>query len=365
MQEQLRELKFDPHTLAHEELMHVYRDRHSALQVTLLSGAITALILGWGINMPAALGWFLWLVAAYAWHWFIGRPGPGAQGNIVRHLAAATIAGVGWGGAALALPWLGQNAQAALLVMMVIAVNTALPRLVVYLPIFLCFTAGVFVPLVLVLPFLGGSARELVGLVLIVAVATLLLSARHMRAVLVRILRKQIFSEHASSEDRLTGLGNRRRFDESLETAWQQAGRLGVPISLIILDVDHFKKFNDRYGHPAGDECLRQVANMLARCIKRGGDSVSRYGGEEFAVVLFHTPMTNARNIAEQMCRAVRELEILHDQSSYGVVTISLGGATMVPKPGSSERDIIDQADAALYRAKETGRNRVQWNLVA
>lgn len=86
----------------------------------------------------------------------------------------------------------------------------------------------------------------------------------------MRILRKQVAFQHVSSEDRLTGLGNRRRFDESLDAAWSQASRMGVPLSLIILDVDHFKKFNDSYGHPAGDECLKRVANVLSTCIKRG-----------------------------------------------------------------------------------------------
>lgn len=360
-----KELKFDPHELANEELLHVYRDRHSALQVTLLSGAITALVLGWELNMLAALGWYTWLVAAYLWHWLMGRSDGTAQGRLAQHLIAALIAGAGWGGAAVALPWLDHNGQVALLVLLVIAVNTALPRMVVYLPIFIVFAAGVFTPLVLALPFLDAAGRELVGLVLLVAVATLLVSARHMRAVLVRILRKQIVYAAVSSEDRLTGLGNRRRFDENYDAAWQQAARLQVPLSLIILDVDHFKKYNDRYGHPAGDECLRSIANVMGNCIKRGGDSVARYGGEEFAVILFHTPMTNARNIGEQMCAAVRNLALKHEASSFGVVTISIGGATVVPNLETSRQELLDQADSALYRAKELGRNRVEWNLVA
>lgn len=363
--QQPKDSKFDPHALANEELLHVYRDRNSALHVTLLSGAVAAAVLGWGLNAKAAAGWYLWLLVAYAWHWLIGRPGTSAHGKIAQHLAAAALAGAGWGGAAAALPWLGQTQQTALLMLMVIAVNTALPRLVVYLPIFFAFAAGVFVPLALTLPFLAVAARELVGLVLFVVVVTLWLSARHMRAVLVRILRKQIVYEHVSSEDRLTGLGNRRHFDESLDIAWHQAGRLKVPLSLIMLDVDHFKKFNDSYGHPAGDDCLRQVAGVLAGCIKRGGDSVSRYGGEEFAVVLFHTPMTHAKNIGEQMCQAVKAIGIQHEQSAYGVVTISIGGATVVPTSGIAAQELINQADAALYRAKEAGRNRVEWNMIA
>ncbi len=363
---QSKELKFDPHALAHEELLHVYRDRHNALMVTMLSGAIAASVMAWGLTLKtAALGWYVWLLLAYLWHWLMGRPEHPSYGNIGQHVAAAGLAGAGWGGAAAALPWLHLHEQAAIMMLMVMAVNTALPRLVVFPLVLYAFIGGVFLPLALTLPFLDLPTRKLVGMVLLVAVGSLWLSVGHMRALLVRILRKQIAFQHVSSEDRLTGLGNRRRFDENLDAAWSQASRMGVPLSLIILDVDHFKKFNDSYGHPAGDECLRRVAQVLSSCIKRGGDTVARYGGEEFAAVLFHTPMTDAKHIAEKMCRVVMEIGLKHEQSPYGVVTISLGGATVLPSVKSTPQELIQHADAALYRAKELGRNRVEWNMAA
>lgn len=367
-QSMLRNFKFEPHELASEELQHVYRGRDSALAVNMFSGAIAAILLALNLGVWAAVGWLTWLLAASLWHWSLGRPGGLAVGaalplEIKYHIAAAALAGLGWGILAAAMPWLDTSVQAALLVMMLVSVITAMPRLVVYLPLFVAFAGGVFAPLLLVTAFLDDAARQMVGLGLTIAVVSLSLTAREVRAILVDILRKQISYERVSWEDRLTGLGNRRHFDDQFDTAWRQAARMRVPLSLIILDVDHFKKFNDNYGHQAGDECLRRVATALSGCVKRAGDSVARYGGEEFAVVLFHTPMTEARSMGERLRKAVMDLGLEHAHSSGGVVTISVGGATTVPSADGSAEGLIKQADEALYRAKGSGRNRVEWNM--
>jgi len=366
-----REFKFDPHDLANEELRHVYRGRNNALLVTALTGAIAAGLLGWGINALAGIAWYLWLLAATGWHWLMGRSTISNSSiglrlsGINHHIAAASLAGAGWGSAAITLPWLDRSTQDAMLIIMLIAVNTALPRLVVFLPVFFAFAAGVYVPLVLMLPFLENDSRRLVAMVLVIVGITLWFSAKEIRRVLVETLLKQISFERASWEDRLTGLGNRRHFDEKLDSGWRQAARLQVPLSLIILDVDHFKKFNDNYGHPAGDECLRQVATALDNCARRANDSVARYGGEEFAVVLFHTPMNDAKNMSEKLRTAVLDLKLQHEFSAHGVVTISVGGATIIPSPDAKVEDLIKLADEALYRAKELGRNRIEWAVVS
>lgn len=362
--------KFDPHALANEELLYIYRGRNNALLVTLLSGALMAGVLAWGRGAALALAWYPWLLASYGWHWYIGRADKATGGiatplsEIKLHIAAAGLAGAGWGSAAMLLPWLNPAAQAVVMVLLVIAVVTSLPRLVVFLPVFYAYTAGVLLPLVLVLPFLAPEALLLGGIVLLVTVMTLWLSAREVRELLINILLKQITFEQVSWEDRLTGLGNRRHFDDKLDNGWRQSGRQSVPLSLIILDVDMFKKFNDKYGHPAGDECLRQVAAALAGCVKRAGDSVARYGGEEFGVVMVHMPMADARRMGERMRQAVMDLGLEHELSPYGVVTISIGGATIVPSTNSTAQELVKQADEALYRAKETGRNRVEWNMI-
>jgi diguanylate cyclase (GGDEF)-like protein len=160
--------------------------------------------------------------------------------------------------------------------------------------------------------------------------------------------------------DGLTGIANRRNFDDELSRAWRRAQRESSPVALIIADIDHFKGFNDRYGHQAGDDCLRRVAQMLAQTIKRPFDLVSRYGGEEFAVLLPDTGNAGAEQLAEAMRKAVESLNTgnLHAKDARRV-TISAGVATVIPQPGSEPARLIGVADGCLYRAKREGRNRV------
>jgi diguanylate cyclase (GGDEF)-like protein len=159
--------------------------------------------------------------------------------------------------------------------------------------------------------------------------------------------------------DQLTSVANRRRFDESLDTEWKRAFRDGSPISLLMIDADHFKSFNDRYGHVAGDQCLRGIAAALHAKPLRQYDLVARYGGEEFAAILPGAPAAIAEQIAQQMRVSVLEACIRHEDNLHGRVTVSIGYATFVPARGTNPAELIAAADRALYRAKETGRNRV------
>jgi len=161
--------------------------------------------------------------------------------------------------------------------------------------------------------------------------------------------------------DVLTGIANRRHFDDSLNREFFRLKRNRMPLSLIILDIDHFKKYNDLYGHMAGDNCLRLVATTLQDTVKRPSDVVARFGGEEFAVILPGTEKEGASNIAEQMRRAIEALAIPHDGSENGFyVTISLGLATLLPDRVERPEAILEIADGALYRAKQNGRNRIE-----
>lgn len=163
-----------------------------------------------------------------------------------------------------------------------------------------------------------------------------------------------------SSVDGLTGVANRRQFDGCLESEWRRATRSQAPLSLLLLDVDCFKAFNDRYGHLAGDECLRRVASALADQTRRAPDLVARYGGEEFAVLLPETTSEGALALAESLRAAVEELRVPHDGSlAASVVTVSIGCATRVPLAGQQPESLVAWADRALYRAKRGGRNRV------
>ena len=161
-----------------------------------------------------------------------------------------------------------------------------------------------------------------------------------------------------SSLDGLTGIPNRRQFDEMLAQEWNRMAREKLPLSLIILDVDHFKRFNDRYGHLAGDSCLRRVAGALAEIIRRPADMVARYGGEEFAAILPGTSFDGAVMVAESMRRTVADLEIEHaDSPVHNAVTVSLGVSSVVPIPGCMPADLLQAADQGLYQAKQEGRN--------
>ncbi len=159
--------------------------------------------------------------------------------------------------------------------------------------------------------------------------------------------------------DGLTGVANRRRFDEYLEAEWRRMARENLPLSLILCDIDFFKKYNDTYGHQAGDACLRQVANALDICAKRSIDLVARYGGEEFAVIMPNTTEVGACRVAEEIRMVVNSLEIAHSRSAVSQhVTLSLGIACMNPTPYTSPTALVAAADTALYRAKAEGRNQ-------
>jgi len=160
--------------------------------------------------------------------------------------------------------------------------------------------------------------------------------------------------------DGLLGIANRRCFDERLAHEWKRATREQTPITLLLLDIDHFKLFNDRYGHQAGDDCLKRVASALQKLFKRPADSLARFGGEEFAVILPNT--SGIASLAESCRRAIEALEIKHGPSPVSDwVTISAGLATVGPAPGVSTADLVRAADQALYRAKKNGRNRLEF----
>jgi two-component system chemotaxis family response regulator WspR len=175
-----------------------------------------------------------------------------------------------------------------------------------------------------------------------------------------QLAEKNAILEKLSSLDGLTGIANRRRFDEALDTEWRRARRERTELSLILIDVDFFKRYNDRYGHLGGDDCLRQVATALAEELHRPGDLVARYGGEEFVGLLPRTDAPGAATVAEALRARVETLAIEHALSEVvgSVVTISLGSATMRPAGDTTAEALIAAADQALYAAKTAGRNR-------
>ena len=161
--------------------------------------------------------------------------------------------------------------------------------------------------------------------------------------------------------DALTGLANRRRFDQCLTAEWRRGMRERTPLSVLMIDADLFKKYNDTYGHPRGDSCLKQIAEAAMDVVARPGDLVARFGGEEFTVVLPNTDNEGAYRVGVEICEAMRNRRLAHCQNPFGIVTISIGCATMTPKLGQHAPDLLEMADQALYKAKQNGRNQV-WN---
>jgi diguanylate cyclase (GGDEF)-like protein/PAS domain S-box-containing protein len=178
---------------------------------------------------------------------------------------------------------------------------------------------------------------------------------------IIKQKRAQQILKKYSMEDGLTGLANRRRFDAALEHEWQRAMREQQPLSLIMMDIDYFKAFNDIYGHQAGDDCLKKVAACLRKNVRRAGDLVARYGGEEFVVVLPNTDLAGGREVAEIMHRTIRDMKLRH-KGAHGrdYLTISAGVASGIPVRGCSPSELLEKADQALYRAKGAGRDCVR-----
>lgn len=167
--------------------------------------------------------------------------------------------------------------------------------------------------------------------------------------------------QRLSTTDGLTGIANRRLFDELLQREWRRCTRVKKPLSLVMLDIDYFKQYNDTYGHQMGDVCLKSVAGQVARSALRPGDLAARYGGEEFALVLSETSMDGAKWVANHVRQQVADLKMKHSASPSHFVTLSCGVSSVIPTDKLSIDMLLKSADHALYMAKSQGRDRVEY----
>lgn len=177
---------------------------------------------------------------------------------------------------------------------------------------------------------------------------------------LVELRETNIKLESLSTLDGLTGIPNRRHFNEYLDKCWRNCSRSGSPLSLIIADIDYFKAYNDNYGHLQGDDCLISVARCIDNSVKRPMDLAARYGGEEFGIILPETEIEGAMIVAEEIRRNIEALDLEHKYSKAASrITISLGAAAIIPNAAASISELIGNADKALYMSKTNGRNKV------
>jgi diguanylate cyclase (GGDEF)-like protein len=178
----------------------------------------------------------------------------------------------------------------------------------------------------------------------------------------LQIVHQRRLLEQLAALDGLTGIPNRRRFDESYALEWRRCQRAGQPLSLVVADVDHFKAYNDTLGHAAGDRVLQEVAAVLRQCARRPGDLAARYGGEEFVLLLPETGAQEAQMLAEELRAKLEARGLTHPASPVGAsVTLSIGGASTTPMQAEADPAFFPLADAALYQAKASGRNCVRW----
>lgn len=178
----------------------------------------------------------------------------------------------------------------------------------------------------------------------------------------LQMVRQRRMLEKLAHVDALTELANRRRFDEIYESEWRRARRNGDSLSLVLLDIDCFKQYNDHYGHPAGDRALRAVARAAAGCLRRPADLAARYGGEEFVLLIPEADAIQGRSVADAIRGAVEQLDIAHAASSVAPhLTVSMGGATLDPQGSESLEELFDAVDQHAYQAKQAGRNCVVW----
>ena len=212
----------------------------------------------------------------------------------------------------------------------------------------------------LLLSLFGPQAQPASAGALLLLAGASALAGRELHRTYLDGLHMQLEFARLARFDQLTGLANRRHFDETLAGEWQRALRQRGEVALIIFDVDQFKTYNDYFGHPGGDGCLRRLAAATRELVHRHGDLVARLGGEEFGVLLPLTPLDGARAVADTLRHAIEHLRLPHAPGAlHPVVTVSLGVASLRPDSGFGPEDLIRAADGALYNAKRTGRNRV------
>ncbi|WP_324770076.1 diguanylate cyclase [Pokkaliibacter plantistimulans] len=177
----------------------------------------------------------------------------------------------------------------------------------------------------------------------------------------LQLAKQRLLLEKLANIDPLTAIANRRKFSDKLQLEWTRCQHDDRPLSLVMIDIDYFKQFNDRYGHAAGDEALSKVAQALEGQLERSTDFVARYGGEEFVLVLPDTDQHDAQEVVERCRAAVAALKIRHETAGGEFLTISLGGATCSGRDGEAHEQLLQRADAMLYQAKQQGRDCVVW----
>ncbi len=329
----------------------------------------TTLTIGAWERVPhtGLLTWFIVMVAFNGLRWSLGQRFPsGVMAETVqrnwdrRYMGSALVSGLLWGfaGGYFFIP--GESGQNFFLALHVVSMAAAAATSSSYHRIaYPLFFLPAVAPIAFCLMVENGTAERAVGFVIPFYFLLMFLLSQHIYRAAHASTLSRIKHQHLAYYDHLTGMANRRSFEEVLKREWLRALRTRHPIALVIFDVDDFKRCNDTYGHAAGDDLLRALAEMIEGRVRRGMDLAARIGGEEFAVILPETNVAGAQAVAEQLCRQARSLRS-ESTKRYASPTLSVGVSGCTPREKLTVDMLVDAADAALYRAKERGKDRVE-----
>lgn len=356
-----------------------YRQLPISLVVSLVNGLILIVVLWEAADTVGLAAWSLLLVAVTATR-FLALRGfrKAAQRGQVDHntwkrrfVLGTCMAGLVWGTAGVVLFHPESFPHQVFLAFVLGGMLAgAIPLVSSVDHAYRCFAIPVVVPISVQMLVLGDRVHLIMGLMMVIFGVAMLASAVQVQRLFHESeqLRQKLFSSIQESQeleqmvrlDQLTKIANRRLFEEELEKEWRRAKRDEDTLSIITADIDHFKEYNDHYGHPAGDKCLFEVAQTMKGALYRPGDVVARIGGEEFAFLLPGTTLSGAESVAELMRERILELNLPHEGSpTTGQVTLSFGVASSDHASVSSPADLLRASDVALYDAKRHGRNQV------
>jgi len=361
------------------QIEQCYRQLPISLIVNLVNGLFLTVVLWEAANKPALLIWALLLIAVTGVRFLTLRAFRDAPRSAQfsfdawRHyfVIGGCAAGVVWGLAGVLLFHPDSFPHQVFLAFVLGGmVAGAVPLLSSVGHAYPCFAIPAVLPITIQMLAAGDRIHLIMGLMIAIFGVAMLASSVQVQRLFRESanLRHELFSSmqagHALEQmvrlDALTEIANRRRFEEELEKEWRRAERDNDTLSVIIADVDHFKEYNDHYGHPAGDRCLVKVAQTMESALSRPGDVVARIGGEEFAFLLPGTTLIGAKSVAELIRKRILDLNIPHDASPAAEqVTLSFGLASSAPTSASTPADLLRASDIALYDAKRRGRNQI------
>lgn len=356
-----------------------YRQLPISVAVNVINGIILAVVM-WGVVGAARVAfWSVFLLGASANRYFLYRAFKKAGHNAMLALdrwerlfvVSACAAGVSWGVAGIALFAHGEFPYQVFLAFVIGGmIAGAIPLLSAVGHAYHWYAIPAALPICVQMLLVGDRVHLIMGAMMLVYFVAMLASAFQVKRLFHESdrLRRELWQSAESAIeleqmlrlDVLTGIANRRRFEEELDREWRLSRRQGDTLSVITADIDHFKQYNDHYGHPAGDKCLVSVAQAMEKALSRPGDVVARIGGEEFAFVLPRTTLNGAQSVAEQVRERVLALKLPHVASPDSEqVTLSFGIACSDQTGIDSPADLLGASDTALYEAKRRGRNRI------